>query len=161
MAGYRTSDPVVQAQNKARWLARTHGSAKHITLEQVMPRAAKGGPCDEVPMDLTLEGFRIRRMTVADLTFAASCTAEEGWGTASLVDFQGLVTHDAGGCLVAEVDGAPCGYLHWDALRACRLHRHAYCEAAAPGTRHRAGALWSARSTICGAAALPACFWTA
>ena len=34
MAGYRTSDPVVQAQNKARWLARTHGSAKHITLDK-------------------------------------------------------------------------------------------------------------------------------
>ena len=35
MAGYRTSDPVVQAQNKARWLARTHGSREAHHAGQV------------------------------------------------------------------------------------------------------------------------------
>jgi len=32
-AGYRASDPVVQAQNKARWLARIRGGPKHLNMQ--------------------------------------------------------------------------------------------------------------------------------
>jgi GNAT superfamily N-acetyltransferase len=43
----------------------------------------------------------IRAMTPADLDFAASCTAAEGWGS-QRGEFEGFYAHAPEGCLVAE-----------------------------------------------------------
>ncbi len=51
----------------------------------------------------------IQNMTVADLDFAASCTAAEGWVSETRLEFEGFYAHDPGGCLVAEAAGRRVG----------------------------------------------------
>ena len=51
----------------------------------------------------------IRPMEPADLDFAASCTAAEGWATETRVELEGLFAHDPRGCLLAEVEGRRAG----------------------------------------------------
>jgi GNAT superfamily N-acetyltransferase len=51
-----------------------------------------------------MTAVHIRTMTPADLDFAASCTAAEGWG-AQRGAFEGFHAYDPEGCLVAEVGG--------------------------------------------------------
>ncbi len=48
-------------------------------------------------------------MQLADLDFAAACTAAEGWATQTRAEFEGYLTHDARGCLIAQVAGQPAG----------------------------------------------------
>ncbi len=48
-------------------------------------------------------------MTDADLDFAASCTAAEGWVSETRLEFEGFFAHDPGGCLVAEDQGRRVG----------------------------------------------------
>jgi GNAT superfamily N-acetyltransferase len=48
-------------------------------------------------------------MTARDLTFAAKCTAVEGWVSEDCTTLQGFFSHDPDGCLVAELDGRQVG----------------------------------------------------
>ncbi len=47
----------------------------------------------------------IRTMAEADLDFAASCAAAEGWLTETREEFETFLASDAPGCLIAERDG--------------------------------------------------------
>jgi ribosomal protein S18 acetylase RimI-like enzyme len=51
----------------------------------------------------------IRAMQLADLDFAAQCTAAEGWLSENRSSLEGFYQHDPAGCLLAEVDGKPAG----------------------------------------------------
>jgi ribosomal protein S18 acetylase RimI-like enzyme len=48
-------------------------------------------------------------MRPADLDFAASCAAAEGWASETSGEFEAFFAHDANGCFVAEADGRPAG----------------------------------------------------
>ncbi len=51
----------------------------------------------------------IREMKEVDLTFAAECTAAEGWVSENLISLEGFYLHDPKGCLIAEDNGRPVG----------------------------------------------------
>jgi len=51
----------------------------------------------------------IRSMQMAELTFAAECTAAEGWASETLATFEGFYQHDPNGCFLAELAGRPVG----------------------------------------------------
>jgi len=51
-----------------------------------------------------INGLSIRELTHADLPFAASCTAAEGWLNEDLSTLEGFFLYDPHGCLVAELD---------------------------------------------------------
>ena len=51
----------------------------------------------------------IRVMQAADLDFAASLTAAEGWGSETRVELEGSFGYDPGGCLLAEEDAERIG----------------------------------------------------
>lgn len=51
----------------------------------------------------------IRVMQPEDLDFAAACTAAEGWSSETRQEFEGFLTHDPRGCLIAEIDGIQAG----------------------------------------------------
>ena len=51
----------------------------------------------------------IRSMQMADLAFAAGCTAAEGWASETLATFEGFYQHDPNGCFLAELAGRPVG----------------------------------------------------
>jgi len=46
--------------------------------------------------------MNVRQMLPSDLDFAASCTAAEGWRSETRPVFEGYLTYDPAGCLVAE-----------------------------------------------------------
>lgn len=58
---------------------------------------------DNLP-DLTIRG-----MKATDLTFAAECTAAEGWVSENWASLEGFFLHDPEGCLIAEDKGRPVG----------------------------------------------------
>jgi len=49
----------------------------------------------------------IREMVAADLPFAASCTAGEGWASENFATVEGFYLKDPPGCLLAEANGQP------------------------------------------------------
>jgi len=51
----------------------------------------------------------IRSMNTRDLTFAAECTAKEGWVSEDRMTLEGFFSHDPDGCLVAELEGKRVG----------------------------------------------------
>ena len=51
----------------------------------------------------------IRVMRQEDLTFAAECTAAEGWLSENLTTLEGFYLRDPTGCLLAEQEGQPVG----------------------------------------------------
>jgi ribosomal protein S18 acetylase RimI-like enzyme len=51
----------------------------------------------------------VRHMLDSDLTFAAGCTATEGWTAEIRAEFEGFLAHDPKGCLVAEASGQRVG----------------------------------------------------
>jgi ribosomal protein S18 acetylase RimI-like enzyme len=51
----------------------------------------------------------VRQMLLADLDFAASCTAAEGWRSETRPVFEGYLAYDPVGCLVAEMPGERVG----------------------------------------------------
>jgi ribosomal protein S18 acetylase RimI-like enzyme len=51
----------------------------------------------------------MRAMQAADLDFAASLTAAEGWGSETKTELEGFFAFDPGGCLLAEQDGERVG----------------------------------------------------
>ena len=51
----------------------------------------------------------IRRMSPADLDFAAARTVAEGWYTETLLEIAGFYAYDPQGCLIAELEGKPVG----------------------------------------------------
>jgi ribosomal protein S18 acetylase RimI-like enzyme len=51
----------------------------------------------------------IRPMQKWDLTYAAACTAKEGWVSEESTTLEGFFSHDHNGCLVAELDGRRVG----------------------------------------------------
>ncbi len=51
----------------------------------------------------------IRPMRSDELTFASECTALEGWAGETLAAFEGFLSNDPEGCLIAEEAGAPVG----------------------------------------------------
>jgi ribosomal protein S18 acetylase RimI-like enzyme len=51
----------------------------------------------------------IRSMQMAELAFAAECTAAEGWAGGTLSTFEGFYQHDPNGCFLAELAGRPAG----------------------------------------------------
>jgi ribosomal protein S18 acetylase RimI-like enzyme len=51
----------------------------------------------------------IRSMQMADLAFAAECTAAEGWASETYATFEGFYQHDPNGCFLAELAGRPAG----------------------------------------------------
>jgi ribosomal protein S18 acetylase RimI-like enzyme len=53
--------------------------------------------------------MNIRQMLPSDLDFAASCTAAEGWRSETRPVFEGYLTYDPAGCLVAEMAGERVG----------------------------------------------------
>src|SRR5512136_2214277 len=66
--------------------------------------------------------MNVRQMLLSDLDFAASCTAAEGWRSETRPVFEGYLTYDPAGCLVAEMSGervgicvatgyGPCGFI--------------------------------------------------
>jgi len=56
-----------------------------------------------------LDSLKIRSMNAGDLTFAAECTAGEGWISENRTTLDGFFFHDPGGCLVAELEGRRVG----------------------------------------------------
>jgi len=48
------------------------------------------------------ETVHIRRMRHADISFAAGCTAAEGWASETGTEFEGFLNYDPGGCFIAE-----------------------------------------------------------
>jgi ribosomal protein S18 acetylase RimI-like enzyme len=54
-------------------------------------------------------GCILRSMQLADLTFAAACTAAEGWASETLATFEAFYQHDPNGCFLAELTGRPAG----------------------------------------------------
>lgn len=54
---------------------------------------------------LTMSALTLRRMTPADLPFAASLTLAENWHSETLEEFEGFSSHAPAGCLIAEQDG--------------------------------------------------------
>ena len=55
------------------------------------------------------ENLIIRSMNTGDVTFAAECTAMEGWVSENRTTLEGFFLHDPLGCLVAELEGRPVG----------------------------------------------------
>jgi ribosomal protein S18 acetylase RimI-like enzyme len=55
------------------------------------------------------EEIIVRQMQESDLSFAAECTANEGWTTEIRTEFEGFFAHDPNGCLVAEAGGQRVG----------------------------------------------------
>jgi ribosomal protein S18 acetylase RimI-like enzyme len=53
--------------------------------------------------------MNVRQMQPSDLDFAASCTAAEGWRSETRPVFEGYLTYDPAGCLVAEMAGERVG----------------------------------------------------
>ncbi len=51
----------------------------------------------------------IHAMNTRDLSFAAECTAMEGWVSENQTTLEGFFSHDPAGCLVAELDGKRVG----------------------------------------------------
>lgn len=51
------------------------------------------------------EATIVRHLQESDLTFAAQCTANEGWTTEIRTEFEGFLAHDPNGCFVAEAGG--------------------------------------------------------
>ncbi len=51
----------------------------------------------------------IRGMNETDLSFAAECTAAEGWVSENRPSLEGFYLHDPKGCLIAEDAGRPLG----------------------------------------------------
>ncbi len=51
----------------------------------------------------------IREMNETDLSFAADCTAAEGWVSENRISLEGFYLHDPKGCLIAEEAGRPVG----------------------------------------------------
>ncbi len=56
-----------------------------------------------------LAKIAIRQMQLADIPFAASCTAGEGWASEDLVTLEGFFQYDPHGCLVADINGQSVG----------------------------------------------------
>lgn len=56
-----------------------------------------------------LPGFLIREMQSGDLTFAASCTAAEGWVSEDQATLEGFFLNNPKGCLLAEQSEQPVG----------------------------------------------------
>jgi ribosomal protein S18 acetylase RimI-like enzyme len=48
-------------------------------------------------------------MQLADLDFAAQCTAREGWTSETRAEFEGFYAHDPAGCFLAEAEGQRIG----------------------------------------------------
>ena len=57
----------------------------------------------------SLSSINIRRMREEDLSFAAECTAAEGWVSENQTTLQGFFLNDPGGCLLAQENGHPIG----------------------------------------------------
>ncbi len=53
--------------------------------------------------------MNVRQMLPSDLDFAASCTAAEGWRSETRPVFEGYLTYDPAGCLVADMSGERVG----------------------------------------------------
>ena len=51
----------------------------------------------------------VRAMRSSDLDYAVGCAAAEGWTSETRQEFEGLLAHDPGGCLVAENEGRQVG----------------------------------------------------
>ena len=56
-----------------------------------------------------LADLSIRAMCPEDLTFAAQCTAGEGWVSENAATLEGFYLYDPAGCLLAEWAGTPVG----------------------------------------------------
>jgi ribosomal protein S18 acetylase RimI-like enzyme len=56
-----------------------------------------------------LPGLSIRVMKETDLTFAAACTAAEGWVSENQTTLEGFFIHEPKSCLIAELEGQPVG----------------------------------------------------
>jgi ribosomal protein S18 acetylase RimI-like enzyme len=56
-----------------------------------------------------MDTLTIRPMQLADLDFAAQCTAREGWTSETRAEFEGFYAHDPAGCFLAEAEGQRIG----------------------------------------------------
>lgn len=56
-----------------------------------------------------ISAMTIRKITPADLEFAAACTAAEGWHSETRGELTYLFNHNRNGCLICETDTGPAG----------------------------------------------------